>query len=49
MIYSARFDTMNALLGYLTDHCCDGRPERCRPAPQGAPRRSGMRKKERVS
>ena len=49
MIYSARFDTMNALLGYLTDNCCDGRPERCRPAPQGAPRRSGMRKKERVS
>src|SRR4030081_273499 len=49
MIYSARFDTMNALLGFLTDNCCDGRPERCRPAPQSAPRRSGMRKKERVS
>ena len=49
MIYSARFDTMNALLGYLTDHCCDGRPERCRPAPHGAPRRSGMRKKKGVS
>src|ERR1700704_3141952 len=49
MIYSARFDTMDALLGYLTDNCCDGRPERCRPAPQGAPGRSGMRKKERVS
>ena len=49
MIYSARFDTMNALLGFLTDNCCDGRPERCRPAPQSAPRRAGMRKKERVS
>src|SRR4030088_2527347 len=49
MIYSARFDTMNALLGYLTDHCCDAPPERCRPAPQGAPGRSGMRKKEGVS
>src|SRR3981081_1351983 len=47
MIYSALFDTMNALLGYLTDNCCDGRPERCRPAPQSTPRRSGMRKKER--
>ena len=49
MIYSARFDTMNALLGFLTDNCCDGRPERCRPAPQGALRRAGMSRKERVS
>src|ERR1700712_4538957 len=40
MIYSARFDTMNALLGFLTDKCCGGRPERCRPAPQGALRRA---------
>jgi ArsR family transcriptional regulator len=48
MIYSARFDTMNALLGYLTDNCCEGRPERCRPAPQHSPQRSGTRKKERV-
>src|SRR3981189_233655 len=30
MIYAARFDTMNALLGFLTDNCCDGRPERGR-------------------
>ena len=22
MIYAARFETMNALLGYLTDNCC---------------------------
>jgi len=48
MIYSARFDTMNALLGYLTDNCCEGRPERCRPAPQITSRRSGARAKERV-
>jgi DNA-binding transcriptional ArsR family regulator len=48
MIYSARFDTMNALLGYLSDNCCEGRPERCRPAPQTAARRSGARAKERV-
>lgn len=32
MIYSARFDTMNALIGYLTDNCCGGRPEQCAPA-----------------
>ena len=22
MIYAARYDTMNALLGYLTENCC---------------------------
>src|SRR5258707_11770211 len=26
MIYAARFETMNALLGYLTENCCGGRP-----------------------
>jgi ArsR family transcriptional regulator len=25
MIYAARYETMNALLGYLTDNCCRGR------------------------
>src|ERR1700677_1456699 len=30
MIYAARFETMNALLGYLTDNCCGGVP--CAPA-----------------
>src|SRR5262245_39158273 len=24
LIYAAKFDTMNALLGYLTDNCCAG-------------------------
>ena len=24
IIYRAAFDRMNALLGYLTDHCCQG-------------------------
>lgn len=24
LIYRAAFDRMNALLGYLTDNCCDG-------------------------
>src|ERR1041385_4830351 len=27
MIYAARFDTMNALIGYLTENCCQGAPE----------------------
>jgi ArsR family transcriptional regulator len=25
MIYSARYDTMNALISYLTENCCRGR------------------------
>jgi DNA-binding transcriptional ArsR family regulator len=32
MIYAARFETMNALLGFLTDNCCGGAPEKCAPA-----------------
>lgn len=30
LIYSADFDGMNALVSYLTDNCCGGRP--CAPA-----------------
>ena len=26
LIYRAHFDRMNALLAYLTEHCCGGRP-----------------------
>ena len=26
LIYRASFERMNALLGYLTDHCCQGEP-----------------------
>ena len=26
VIYAARFDTMNALLGFLTENCCGGNP-----------------------
>lgn len=29
IFYSARFETMNGLLGYLTDNCCGGNP--CSP------------------
>lgn len=31
LIYTARFDTMNALVAYLTENCCGGHPENCRP------------------
>ena len=29
LIYAARFETMNALLGYLTENCCKGVPADC--------------------
>src|SRR5260221_8930953 len=32
MIYAAGFETMNALLGYLTENCYRGAPESCAPA-----------------
>ena len=41
MIYAARFETMNALIGYLTDTCCGGDPGKCLP-------RARTRKRETV-
>ena len=31
MIYAAQFGTMNALLAYLTENCCQGSQESCAP------------------
>ena len=40
LIYAARYESMNALLGYLTENCCAGveacAPTACKPA---APRK----------
>jgi DNA-binding transcriptional ArsR family regulator len=47
LIYAARFDTMNALLSYLTENCCGGRPEACAPA-ACAPNPRKSRQKEIV-
>jgi DNA-binding transcriptional ArsR family regulator len=44
MIYAARFETMNALLGYLTENCCKGASESCAPA-VCRPARASKRKK----
>jgi ArsR family transcriptional regulator len=44
MIYAARFETMNALLGYLTENCCKGAPDACAPA-ACRPARTAKRKK----
>ena len=43
LIYAARYDTMNALMGYLTENCCGSKPEICKPVS-----RSPKRKKETV-
>src|SRR5271170_5451825 len=37
MIYAAQFETMNSLIGYLTDNCCGGAP--CAPAVECKPAR----------
>ncbi len=29
LIYSALYDTINALLGFLTENCCAGKPDAC--------------------
>jgi DNA-binding transcriptional ArsR family regulator len=32
LIYAARYETMNGLLAYLTDNCCQGNASACAPA-----------------
>ena len=49
MIYAARFETMNALLGFLTDNCCGGAPEKCLPAKICEPPKAKKRKRETAS
>jgi ArsR family transcriptional regulator, arsenate/arsenite/antimonite-responsive transcriptional repressor len=43
MIYAAQFETMNSLLGYLTDNCCGG--VECLPAVACKPATATKRKK----
>jgi ArsR family transcriptional regulator len=49
MIYAARYDTMNALLAYLTENCCRGRADECLPAKNIKPKSGPVRRKEMVS
>lgn len=44
MIYAARFETVNALLGYLTENCCQGGT--CAPAKR---RNSPSRQREKAT
>jgi DNA-binding transcriptional ArsR family regulator len=32
--YAANFTVMNAMVAYLTENCCGGNPEACKPARQ---------------
>jgi ArsR family transcriptional regulator, arsenate/arsenite/antimonite-responsive transcriptional repressor len=47
MIYAARYEAMNALLGYLTENCCQGRP--CAPARRRATAPIAARRREKMS
>jgi DNA-binding transcriptional ArsR family regulator len=44
MIYATRFETMNALLSFLTENCCRGAPEKCVPVAACTPVRGKRRK-----
>ena len=48
MIYAARYETMNALLGYLTDNCCRGTPQKCASTRRCEPANARRRKSETV-
>src|SRR5262252_5234207 len=47
MIYAAQYEAMNALLGYLTENCCQGRS--CAPAKRKAAAPIAARRRENVS
>jgi ArsR family transcriptional regulator, arsenate/arsenite/antimonite-responsive transcriptional repressor len=49
MIYAARYDTMNALLGYLTENCCQGRADQCAPVAREKTTPPLARRKEQVT
>jgi ArsR family transcriptional regulator, arsenate/arsenite/antimonite-responsive transcriptional repressor len=46
LIYAARYETMNNLLGYLTENCCGGKPDLCAPAACMSPKPARKRTKE---
>jgi hypothetical protein len=48
LIYAARYETMNNLLGYLTENCCGGKPDLCAPAACKPVKPLRSRKKEGV-
>jgi DNA-binding transcriptional ArsR family regulator len=49
MIYAARYETMNTLIAYLTESCCQGNAEQCMPAKGTTSRPAMTRRKEKVA
>ena len=49
MIYAAQYDTMNGLLAFLTENCCQGRPDQCLPPDSAKTARPPARRKEQVT
>ena len=47
MIYAARFETMNALIAFLTENCCQGAAGKCAPV-ACTPKASHRRAKTKV-
>jgi ArsR family transcriptional regulator, arsenate/arsenite/antimonite-responsive transcriptional repressor len=51
MIYAARFETMNGLVSFLTENCCQGVSSACAPVavckPKGAPHEAVSRARRR--
>jgi len=45
MIYTAQFDTMNALVGFLTENCCEGTRDGCGPSCAAPPKSKSRSKK----
>jgi len=48
LIYAARFEAMNDLLGYLTENCCQGAAGQCAPAKCAPAASTRRRRKETV-
>ncbi len=51
VIYTADFDSMNALVGYLTENCCGGQscaPAACQPETKGETREKTSRPRRRA-
>lgn len=48
ILYSADFTTMGELVDYLTDDCCGGHPEVCRPAKASGRKKSTPRKRRKL-
>ncbi|MDQ3039353.1 MAG: helix-turn-helix domain-containing protein [Pseudomonadota bacterium] len=46
LFYAADFAAMNALIGYLTDHCCGGDAAACAPIKPTSARTSLVRKRK---